>query len=462
MNTSVRKLVRIAIILISLIILFNFFGYFLVRSKSEENERKSAMVSIAADQRMLSQSIIKDAVLILSLPNDQRTESLKNNLRNDLIKFTNNSKILRGEIVIPDQGKLHGSFEIKKLLANSEVYVKSLIAIGNEVANGDSLLLAMNNRLYMTQLIYNESKLMPLITEINKVYSEEVEQQSNQTSNINTGKLVSLIVALIFLGLLVLEPLFKSNKKNYQELQDARNKLLKEQKYLASIVSSQTNYLIRIDRQGNFTFANAEFLKTFRYNNSELLGTPFHNAVSAKDAQRCQAIAEECWRNPGVIYKILIRKPINNTANFLWTEWELISLQDDTGSVSEIQGIGINVTDKIHAEQSKKDAKRALLESEQRFRLLAEHSEDIITEHSPDGTVTYISPSVKKVLGFNKEEVIGKQILEFVHPDDTHKFLSAKDKLMLKDGHSLTLSYRIQNKEEDFKCKYGHDAILAL
>lgn len=450
MNTSFRKLIRIAVILISLLIVFNFFGYFLVRSKSQANEKKSVLANMAANQRFLCQSIIKDAVIILSLPESERTAAMRKQLNSDIGAFNTNSKIIRGEQSLPGKINPPSSFEIRKVLASANVYVKSLIAVAYEVANADSMMLAMNHKMYMRQLIYNERKLTPLMEEMSKTYAAEIEKQSHEASNINTGKLVSLIVALLFLTLLVLEPLFKSNQRNMQELQDARNKLLKEQKYLSSILSSQTNFLIRIDRHGNFTFANAEFLKTFRYDGNELLGKPFYNGISGKDAQRCKAIADECWRNPGVIYKILIRKYINNTNTFLWTEWELISLQDDTHNVTEIQGIGINVTDKIHAEQSRKEAKRALLESEQRFRLLAEHSEDIITEHSPDGTVTYISPSVEKVLGFERQEVIGKQILEFVHPDDTHKFLAIENSAQLKNGESITLSYRIQNKEEDF------------
>ena len=450
MNTSFRNLIRIAIVLISLLILFNFFGYFLIRSKSEENEKRSAMAELASRQRMLSQSIIKDAVLILTIHTDERnSESLRINLNKDLVEFNNNSKLLRGEIRMPDRGVMTNSFEISKILARSQPYINSLLAVGNEIASADSMLLAMNNKLYLQQLIYNEGKLTPLMVELNNTFIAEMDQQSVQASNINTGKLVSLVVALIFLGLLVLEPLFKSNQRNMQELHTARNKLIKEQKYLASILSSQTNYLIRIDRQGNFTFANAEFLKTFRYDDKQLLGTPFYNGISVKDVQRYEVVADECWKNPGVIYKLLIRKYIHNTDDFLWTEWELISLQDDTGSVSEIQGIGINVTDKIHAEQSKKEAERALLQSEERFRLLAEHSEDIISEHNPDGTILYISPSVKKALGFDRQEVIGKQVLEFVHSDDSHKFLSI-GKSSLNEVDSLTLSYRIQNKEEDF------------
>ena len=450
MNTSFRKLIRIAIILISLIILFNFFGYFLIRSKSAENEKKSVMVSLAARQSMLTQMIIKDAALLLTVSDKTNSqEVLRINLNKDLVEFNSNSKILHGEIKLPE-GIVTNSFEITHILSKTKTYVRSLLAVGNEIASADSMLLAINNKLYFNQLIYNESRLTPLMDELNTTFKIEMEKQAHEASNINTGKLVSLIVALIFLGLLVLEPLFKSNQRNLLELQSARNKLLKEQKYLASILSSQTNFLIRIDRLGNFTFTNAEFLKTFRYDKDQLLGTAFYNGISVKDVQRYEMIADECWKNPGVIYKLLIRKYINNTDDFLWTEWELISLQDDTGNVSEIQGIGINVTDKIHAEQSKKEAERALLQSEERFRLLAEHSEDIISEHTPDGTVIYISPSVKKVLGFDRREVIGKQILEFVHADDGHKFLSIGDGSSLNEVDSLTLSYRIQNKEEDF------------
>src|SRR6476469_4396334 len=98
MNTSFRKLIRIATILISLLILFNFCVYLLIRSKSEENEKKSAMVGLASRQRMLSQSIIKDAVLILSMSHDEKNAaSVKINLNKDLVEFNDNSKILRGE-----------------------------------------------------------------------------------------------------------------------------------------------------------------------------------------------------------------------------------------------------------------------------------------------------------------------------------------------------------------------------
>ena len=51
-----------------------------------------------------------------------------------------------------------------------------------------------------------------------------------------------------------------------------------------------------------------------------------------------------------------MRKPIGlgNTRQFLWTEWEFLSLVDDNGQVTEIQAIGLNVTEKLMAEEQVK------------------------------------------------------------------------------------------------------------
>lgn len=451
MNTPFRSLIRIAIVIFTVIILFNFFGYYLVQSKSFENEKMANMVNFAARQRVLTQTIVKNSLLLLSLPEGAKgLEEIRNNVRNDVAEFTNNNKYLRGEIRTPGDDAPPHIFEATNTLTKAQTHIKSLLAVSTEVAHADSLLLAINKGMYHRELIYNESKLTPLMEELNRTFMADMEKKIHETSTINTSKLVSLLIALVFLGVLVVEPLFKTNKRNFQELQEARNRLLKEQKYLASILSSQTNYVIRIDRQGSFTFANAEFFKTFGYDEADLIGTPFYNTIFPKDVQRCENIANDCWKNPGIIYKLLIRKPLNHGRDFLWTEWEFISLQDDQGNVSEMQGIGINVTDKILAEESKKKAEKNLLDREQKFRLLAEHSEDIISEHLPDGSIQYISPSVEKVLGFNKEEMKGRKFEDYVHPEDMQNFKPAEELIPTGETEALTICYRIQNKEEDY------------
>ena len=340
----------------------------------------------------------------------------------------------------------------------------------------------------------------------------------------------------------------RSNKKNLHRLRLAKTELLREKKYLSSILNSQTNYVIRLDRLGNFTFANPEFLQTFGYDRTELLNTPYYTTIFPKDIQRCAEVAGDCWQNPGKIFRLLVRKPIKDSKQFLWTEWEFIALTNENKTLSELQGIGIDVTDKILALQNNeeaiqtlsfamsyarmgswkfnletrefimspemkvllgltdtdpdnistedflqlfvlpedrekvmneskkirehahikdfesafsyritdrqgqikhiytkgkgmneqfrfgvaqditiyKEAEQALQQSEQQYRLLAEHAEDIISVHSVTAVIEYISPSVKTVLGYTPEEVAGRNMIEFVHPDDTRPFYNQR------------------------------------
>ena len=70
-----------------------------------------------------------------------------------------------------------------------------------------------------------------------------------------------------------------------------------------------------------------------------------------------------------------------------------------------------------HITQREK-AERALRDSEAHFRSLIENSYDIITVIDRDALVTYVSPSIERLLGFSPGQVIGRSILDLIHPDD--------------------------------------------
>ena len=94
-----------------------------------------------------------------------------------------------------------------------------------------------------------------------------------------------------------------------------------------------------------------------------------------------------------------------------------------------------------------KEAENALQNSEQKFRLLAEHSEDIISVHAVNGVIWYLSPSVSSVLGYNVDELIGKSIVQFVHPEDQYKFSSIDNSARFPQKESITFTYRIFKKD---------------
>jgi diguanylate cyclase (GGDEF)-like protein/PAS domain S-box-containing protein len=56
--------------------------------------------------------------------------------------------------------------------------------------------------------------------------------------------------------------------------------------------------------------------------------------------------------------------------------------------------------------------------TEQRFRSLVQNATDVVSISGPDGLVSYISPSVQRVLGYAPESLVNTDLTFLVHPDD--------------------------------------------
>jgi diguanylate cyclase (GGDEF)-like protein/PAS domain S-box-containing protein len=63
-----------------------------------------------------------------------------------------------------------------------------------------------------------------------------------------------------------------------------------------------------------------------------------------------------------------------------------------------------------------------LRQSEGNFRVLAEHSQDIIVRTGPDGRARYFSPSVLEITGWTAAELTGSFLRELVHPEHQKVF----------------------------------------
>ena len=100
-----------------------------------------------------------------------------------------------------------------------------------------------------------------------------------------------------------------------------------------------------------------------------------------------------------------------------------------------------------HAAEAVIEAKnRQLAESEARFRALAENTSDLVCLHDPDGVYQYVSPSVRKLLGYEASELVGSHPMERVHPEDRKAFESALHAVGARGTASQEFSYRSRRR----------------
>jgi PAS domain S-box-containing protein len=84
--------------------------------------------------------------------------------------------------------------------------------------------------------------------------------------------------------------------------------------------------------------------------------------------------------------------------------------RDAEGALATIIGTVMDVTAMRRREE-------ALERSEARFRMLADHSTDIVIWIGPDLAIRYVSPAIRQ-LGVDPDAVIGTSVLDLVHPED--------------------------------------------
>ena len=87
--------------------------------------------------------------------------------------------------------------------------------------------------------------------------------------------------------------------------------------------------------------------------------------------------------------------------------------------------------------------------SSEQYRTLIEETSDVITVVADDGTIQYQSPSSASVKGWAPEELLGEQILDYVHPEDRSRV--ATEFSVLTEGTGRIedeIEFRFKSKDE--------------
>jgi len=105
----------------------------------------------------------------------------------------------------------------------------------------------------------------------------------------------------------------------------------------------------------------------------------------------------------------------------------------------------------------RKRAELELLAREERFRALVEHSADAIALLDRAGTITYATPSTERVLGYRAEQVLGRNAMELIHPDDVA--VVSGHLLGLQDRPGAVVALDARYRHQDGSWRFGECSV---
>src|SRR3974390_3057172 len=80
--------------------------------------------------------------------------------------------------------------------------------------------------------------------------------------------------------------------------------------------------------------------------------------------------------------------------------------------------------------------------SEARFQTLVQNASDVILIVRPDTSISYQTPSVRRILGYEPAELEGRRFTNLLHPDDVEKALAVFSVVACREGASVTAEWR--------------------
>jgi PAS domain S-box-containing protein len=236
--------------------------------------------------------------------------------------------------------------------------------------------------------------------------------------------------------------------RDITESKQMQNQLLESERKYRDLVENMAEGLITIDEQKIVTLVNSKICHMLEFKPEEMVGK---NIFDFFDSKNQKILKQELVKRPEGTFS---RYEITFTTKSGKQIPVLISGAPNFDEKGRFRGSYANVLDFTE----RKQAEEALRQSEEKYRLITETTSDLISLHTFDlnASYTYVSPSIKRIAGYEPEELLGKSAFDFIHPDDRKDLLKILETYIgymfknLMSGKKLefteTIEYRFKHK----------------
>ncbi|MGZ7068446.1 MAG: PAS domain S-box protein, partial [Methanobacterium sp.] len=222
---------------------------------------------------------------------------------------------------------------------------------------------------------------------------------------------------------------------------NAEKALLESEEKYRDLIELLPQPVYESDLDGNITFANRVGLDIFGYTREDMdKGLNMAQILSPQDHLKAMEDILKTLDGEELVSEYNAVKKDGTIFPVVVYASPIIHENKVTGS----RGIVIDTTELKRQEQELELINKNLMVSEERFRALIDNTTSIIRILDKDGLIVFDSPSSSRILGYPEGYFIGKNPIDYIHP---------QDRLNAKDALKEVFEYRNDGIPTEFRIK---------
>ena len=183
--------------------------------------------------------------------------------------------------------------------------------------------------------------------------------------------------------------------------------------------------IVSIDKDGNFVFVNDAAVKFLGKSSEKLVGADFTKFLHPEDVGKAIGVLQELMGGKDMAKDFIIR--VKSPRGFRTLAMNGIAVFDDKGNYIGAHATGRDLTDFLHTEEELKWSQR-------HFRRLFEVLVDPVVIVDMNRKILELSQSAEEVLGFTRDELVGRHFTKTSAVTYESKDLLMKNLRNRKDG----------------------------
>jgi PAS domain S-box-containing protein/putative nucleotidyltransferase with HDIG domain len=197
--------------------------------------------------------------------------------------------------------------------------------------------------------------------------------------------------------------------RDLRQREETQKALRESEARYRAIVEENPEMVIRFNKAGVVTFANASFCRYTGLTQEQLIGQKIENRVNGPGHHLLQKMLAQF--NPDMDtmeheFSVHTRK-----AGELWFRWKTIAIKDTNGNFIEYQSIGEDIT-------AQKKSHLAELEAQNRLREVMENIKLIAVILDVNGQIVFCNTHFTDIVGWKREEALHQDwISNFIPPE---------------------------------------------